>query len=199
VKNITCIVCNNKLPPRRSRFCSRICVEFHDSIKRRKNTLRLRLLLMPRKCISCGSMFQPNTERHTSCSKVCRDIIVSELKRKRRVEDRKNNVGNNIKGLGGTTGSGNRSRKVGKYSKSTVTNIPRRFVDSTTFTRADTEERIELQSKVEEYLANGGKILKYGAQPAIVDKDSMSTWGVSEIEEDKETEKYKIINAHNGN
>jgi len=189
----TCFVCNNELPPRRIRFCSNTCSEFNDSIKRKERTLRLSSLLKPRKCIGCGSMFQPKTERHACCGKVCWNILAAERAKIRRVENRAENDGKVPKG------AGNRSRKIGTYGKPTATNIPRTFVATATFTRADTRERLELQSKVEEYLANGGKILKFGDQPAITNNDSIATWEVSDTEEDTAIEKYRLINAHNGN
>ena len=52
---------------------------------------------------------------------------------------------------------------------------------------------------MEKYLANGGKILKFGDQPAITNNDSIATWEVSDTEEDTAIEKYRLINAHNGN
>jgi len=193
VKDGICSTCKNKLPPRKTRFCSSTCSEFNDSIKRKEKTLRLSALLRPRKCIGCGSMFQPKTERHACCGKVCWDILAAERAKVRRIENRAANDGKVPKG------AGNISRKIGRYGKPTATNIPRTFVATATFTRADTRERLELQSKVEEYLANGGKILKFGDQPAITNNDSISTWEVSDTEEDVAMEKYRLINAHDGN
>ena len=193
MKTKTCFICKNELPPRKTRFCSSTCSEFNDSIKRKEKTLRLSALLKPRKCISCGNIFQPKTGRHACCGKVCWDILAAERAKIRRIENRAANDGKVTKG------AGNRSRKIGTYGKPTATNIPRTFVATTTFTRADTRERLELQSKVEEYLANGGKILKFGAQPAVTTNDSISTWEVSNTEEDVAMEKYRLINAHDGN
>ena len=144
-------------------------------------------------------MFAPKTERHACCSRVCRNIFAIERAKKRRAEIKGEDTDKIIKGLGGTTGSGNRSRKIGKYGKPTAINIPKILVDTTTFTRADTEERVELQSKVEEYLASGGKIMKYGEQPAIRDDDSVTTWEISNEEQDVAIEKYRVLNAYNGN
>ena len=189
-----CFICKSELPPRRTRFCSGTCSEYHDSIKRKKKTLKLSSLLAPRKCISCGCMFLPKTERHASCGKVCRDILAIDRAKKRRAENRVQ-----IKGLGGTTGSGNRSRKIGKYGEPTAINIPKVLITTASFTRADTDERVELQSKVEEYLAKGGKIMKYGAQPAIKQEDSATTWEISSEEQDAAIEQYKVMNAYNGN
>ena len=199
MKAVNCFVCKNKLPPKRTRFCSSTCSEFNDSIKRKRKTLRLSALLVPKKCIGCGKMFKPKTERHASCSKGCWDIVVAERQRKRREENRKNNPELTVKGLGGTTGSGNRSSKIGKYGKPTVINIPKTLVDTATFTKADTDERIELQSMVEKYLAGGGKIMKYGAQPAIKEEDSITKWEISSEEQDTEIERYRVVNAYNGN
>lgn len=195
----TCFICKNELPSRRTRFCSSTCSEFHDSIKRREKTLRLNSLLTPRKCISCGNIFQPKTGRHACCGKVCWDILTAERQKTRRAEKRAELDSKIPKGLGGTTGSGNRSRKIGQYGQPTAINIAKTLVSTANFTRANTKERLELQSKVEEYLASGGKIMKYGAQPAITDDDSITTWEISSEEQDIAVEKYRVMNAFNGN
>ena len=189
----TCFICKKELPQRRTRFCSIACSEFNDSIKRKEKTLRLSTLLVPRECISCKEMYAPKTSRQKCCSKVCWDFIAAELQRKKRAERREKNGGEIVKG------AGNRSRKIGTYGKPTATKIPTRLVNTAAFTRADSEERVELQSKVEEYLASGGKIMKYGEQPAITDDDSLTKWEISSKEIDMATEKYKVLNAYNGN
>ena len=192
VKATTCAVCGDELPQRRTRFCSRMCAEFLAGTKQKRKTLKLSSLLAPRKCISCGEMFQPKTERHAACNKVCRDIVVAESMKKKRVDNRGH------KGLRGTKGSGNKHRRNGIY-KPIVINVSKTLSDTTTFTRANTKERVELQSKVEQYLANGGKIMKYGAQPAVKEEDSVTTWEISNEEEDIALERYRAINAYNGN
>ena len=189
----TCFVCKNELPPRRTRFCSSTCSEFNDSIKRKENTLRLSSLLTPRKCINCGDMFPPKTSRHSCCSTVCWDILAAERAKIKRIENRAKNAGKVVKG------AGNRSRKIGQYGQPTAINIPKTLVSTANFTRANTKERLELQSKVEEYLAGGGKIMKYGAQPAIKNDDSITTWEISSEEQDIAVEKYRVMNALNGN
>ena len=189
----TCFICKGELPKRRTRFCSGTCSDYHDSIKRKSKTLRLSSLLTPRKCINCGSMFPPKTSRHSCCSTVCWDILAAERAKIKRIENRAKNAGKVVKG------AGNRSRKIGQYGQPTAINIPKTLVDTATFTRADTVERVVLQSKVEEYLAGGGKIMKYGAQPAIKEEDSITTWEVSSEEQDVAIEKYRVVNAYNGN
>jgi predicted nucleic acid-binding Zn ribbon protein len=199
VKIKICIVCKSELPSRRTRFCSGTCSEFHDSFKRKRKSLRLSSLLTPRKCIGCSNMFQPKTDRHACCSKVCWDILTADRQKKRRAEKREELARKNPKGLGSTAGSGNRSRKIGTFGQPTAVNIPKTFVATAAFTNADTEERVELQSQVEEFLANGGKIMRYGAQPAITDADSITKWEISDEEQDVEIERYKGTNALNGN
>ncbi len=198
VKATTCTVCGDELPQRRTRFCSRMCADFLSGVKQKRKTLRLSSLLTPRKCIGCGEMFQPKTDRHRSCNKVCWDIVVAERMKKKRVKENRGHVDKPVKRLRGTSGSGNKHRKNGIYNP-IVINVSKILVDSTTFTRADTEERVELQSKVEQYLANGGKIMKYGDQPAVEEEDSVTTWEISAEEQDKAIEEYRLINAHNGN
>ena len=188
-----CFICKKDLPKRRTRFCSIACSEFNDSIKRKAKTLRLSSLLVPRECINCKEMYAPKTSRQKCCSRACSDFLAAELQRKKRAERREKNGGVAVRG------AGNRARKIGKYGQSIDIKIPTTLVNTAAFTRADSEERVELQSKVEEYLASGGKIMKYGEQPAITDDDSLTKWEVSSKEIDMATEKYKAINAYNGN
>ena len=189
----TCFICKGELPKRRTRFCSGTCSDYHDSIKRKSKTLRLSSLLTPRKCINCGDMYPPKTSRQKCCSTVCWDILAAERAKKRRIENRAKNAGEVVRG------AGNRARKIGQYGQATAVNISTKLVDTTTFTKADTVERIVLQSKVEEYLANGGKIMKYGDQPAITVSESITKWEISSEEQDLAIEKYKEMNAYNGN
>jgi len=189
----TCFICKGELPKRRTRFCSGTCSDYHDSIKRKSKTLRLSSLLTPRKCINCGDMYPPKTSRQKCCSTVCWDILAAERAKKRRIENRAKNAGEVVRG------AGNRARKIGQYGQATAVNITTKHVDTTTFTKADTVERIVLQSKVEEYLANGGKIMKYGDQPAITVSESITKWEISSEEQDLAIEKYKEMNAYNGN
>ena len=189
----TCFICKKVLPQRRTRFCSVTCSEFNDSIKRKAKTLRLSTLLVPRECISCKEMYAPKTSRQKCCSKVCWDFLAAELQRKKRAERREENAGKVVKG------AGNRSRKIGRYGQPTAINIPTRLTGTATFTRANTEERVKLQSQVEQYLANGGKIMKYGEQPAITTNDSITKWEISSEEQDIAVEKYRVMNALNGN
>ena len=189
----TCFICKSELPQRRTRFCSGTCSDYNDSIKRKNKTLRLSSLLTPRKCINCGDMYPPKTSRQKCCSTVCWDILAAERAKIKRIENRAKNAGKVVRG------AGNRSRKIGQYGQATAVNIPQTLVDTANFTRADTRERMELQSKVEEYLANGGKIMKYGDQPAITTSDSITKWEISSEEQDLAIEKYRVMNAYNGN
>jgi hypothetical protein len=138
-------------------------------------------------------MYPPKTSRQKCCSTVCWDILAAERAKKRRIENRAKNAGEVVRG------AGNRARKIGQYGQATAVNISTKLVDTTTFTKADTVERIVLQSKVEEYLANGGKIMKYGDQPAITVSESITKWEISSEEQDLAIEKYKEMNAYNGN
>lgn len=196
MKRTTCFICSSALPAGRTRFCSISCSEYHDSIRRKKNTLRLSTLLAPKKCIGCGKTFKPKTERHVSCSRVCRGIIVADRKKESRAA--KQRIRKVVKGLGTTEGSGNKERKNGHYKQIHI-NISKTLVDTAKFTKANTIERMELQSQVEEYLANGGKILKYSSQPAVINNDNIPKWEITEVEEEAAVEKYRELNADNGN
>lgn len=58
-----------------------------------------------------------------------------------------------------------------------------RIVTEAKFTRADSKERVEMQSAVEEYLKNGGKITKYGDQPAKIEVEGDIKWQIDRTEE----------------
>ena len=192
----TCFICKKDLPKRKTRFCSIACSEYNDVLKRKAITLRLSTLLEPRECINCKAMYPPKTSRQKCCSRACSNFLAAEYQKKKRAEARELTLRS-----GGEVvrGAGNRSRKIGQYAKPTAINIPKTLVGTAVFTRADTRERVDLQSKVEEYLANGGKIMKYGDQPAITISDSITKWEISSEEQDTATEKYRILNAYNGN
>ena len=53
------------------------------------------------------------------------------------------------------------------------------------FTKADTPERKEIQSAVEEYLKNGGKITRYNDQigKTLLELEGEVKWEVSEAEQ----------------
>jgi predicted nucleic acid-binding Zn ribbon protein len=195
VKRKNCFICSSDLPAGRTRFCSASCSDYHDSIRRKRNSLRLSTLLAPKKCAGCGKAFKPKTERHASCSRTCWDIVVATRRKERRAELRK--AGKVVKGLGTTEGSGNKARKNGHYKQIRI-NVSKTVVSTAKFTKADTRERMELQSKVEEYLANGGKILKYSSQPAVISEDNIPKWEITEVEEEIAVEKYRELNANNG-
>ena len=196
MKRTTCFICSRALPAGRTRFCSISCSDYHDSIRRKRNSLRLSTLLAPKSCAGCGKAFKPKTERHASCSRACWDIVVASRRKEKRAALRKS--GKIIKGLGTTEGSGNKERKNGHYKQIRI-NISKTLVDTAKFTKANTIERMELQSQVEEYLANGGKIIKYSSQPAVISDDNIPKWEITEVEEETAVEKYRGLNANNGN
>ena len=204
MKKAVCCVCSKELPRMRRKFCSDRCASYHES-KRKEYLVKysLRSLFKPKNCLQCGKEFKPKSDRHKFCSKNCCIIVLNERRRKRREKIRKLGISNTVwnkqtKGFLGTSGSGNKNRKIGQYGHAIELDIPRVAVNTASFTPSDTEERMELKSKVEEYLAKGGKIAKYGAQPAVKEEDSISKWEVSEEEEKIAVEDYKEIDVYNG-
>ena len=51
---------------------------------------------------------------------------------------------------------------------------------------------------MEEYLAKGGKITKYGAQPAVIQKDFIGKWEVTEKEQEEALDDYREVDVYNG-
>ena len=103
------------------------------------------------------------------------------------------------KGFQGTAGSGNRNRKIGQYGSVVAAKIPKIEVETANFTTPDTKERVELQAKVEEYLAKGGKITKYGAQVALIKEEVLPSWQVTEEEEQAAVDDYREVDVYHGN
>tara|TARA_B100001250_G_scaffold388604_1_gene386991 strand:+ start:1177 stop:1764 length:588 start_codon:yes stop_codon:yes gene_type:complete len=195
MKLTNCFVCEKELPQRRTKFCTDTCADFYESTRRKTRTfLKLRSLLKPRICICCGNTFQPKTDRHTACNLVCRGKVVADREKIKRIKARE------VAGTClGEYGRNQKEFRLPKYAPPLKVNIAERLVDTATFTRADTKERVELEAKVKEFLANGGKILKYGAQPAVEDEELVTKWDITEREEELELERYKDYNANNGN
>ena len=201
IKNTKCCVCNKELSSMRRKFCSESCSTYYEM--KRRESLNIRSLFGIKKCKYCGKEYQPKSERHVYCSKSCCDVVLSERRRKKRERHRKLGISSTVwnrqtKGFNGTSGSGNKYRKTGQYGHMIELCIPMVEVNTASFTPSDTEERIELRSKVEEYLANGGVISKYGAQPAVIQEENAGTWEVSEEEEKSAVDDYREVAVYNG-
>ena len=202
MKKKGCDVCGKDLPRRRTRFCSDTCANFSE-MERRQKRISLRLLLPKRDCLECGDEFQPKSERHIYCKKPCWAIATADKRKKKRLRHRELGIDATVwnkqtKTIFGTEGSGNKWRKNGRLGAMFQVNIPMALVDTASFTPSDTKERVELESKVQEYLSNGGKITKYGAQPSLVEEEMLPSWQVSEQEEQKALDDYKEPDVYNG-
>lgn len=185
----------------RRKFCTDTCATFYES-RRKKHLVKynLRALLKPRNCSLCGDEFMPHSDRNIYCSTTCCRTVLDTRRKKRREKFRKLGISNTVwnrqtKGVFGTSGSGNKHRKNGQYGHIIELDIPKVMIDTASFTPSDTEERIELKSKVEEYLANGGQISKYGAQPAVIQDETLPSWEVTEQEEQVAVESYREVEA----
>jgi len=206
MKKQGCVICGNDLPRMRRKFCTDTCAAFYES-RRKKHLVKynLRALLEPRNCSLCGEEFMPHSDRNIYCSATCCRTVLSQRRSKRREKIRRLGISNTVwnkqtKGFGKTSGSGNKCRKNGQYGHMIELDIPKVTVETASFTPSDTEERVELKSKVEEYLANGGKIAKYGAQPAVIQEEALPSWQVTEQEEQVEVESYREVevDVYNG-
>ena len=203
MKRTGCVVCGRDLPSRRTKFCADTCAAFFE-FKRREKRISLRSLFKPRACLNCGDEFQPKSERHVYCTKVCWGIITADRRKKKRERHKDLGISNTVwnqqtKGFRGTAGSGNRNRKIGQYGSVVAAKIPKIEVETANFTTPDTKERVELQAKVEEYLAKGGKITKYGAQVAIIKEEVLPSWQVTEEEEQSAVDDYREVDVYHGN
>lgn len=201
IKNTKCCVCNKNLSSMRRKFCSEACSIYFE-MKRREG-LNIRSLFGVKECKYCGNKFQPKSERHVYCSKSCCDVVLSERRKKKRERHKELGIASTVwnrqtKGFNRTSGSGNKFRKTGQYGHMIGLAIPKVLVNTASFTPSDTEERVELKSKVEEYLANGGKIVKYGAQAAVIQEENAGTWEVSEEEEQTAVDDYREVDVYNG-
>ena len=201
IKNTKCCVCNKKLSSIKRKFCSQTCSIYFEM--KRKEALNIRSLFGIKECKYCGQKFQPISERHVYCSKSCCDVVLADRRKKKRERYRHLGISSTVwnrqtKGFNGTSGSGNKFRKQGQYGHMIGLAIPQATVDTASFTPSDTEERVELRSKVEEYLAKGGKITKYGAQPAVIQKDLIGKWEVTEKEQEEALDDYREVDVYNG-
>lgn len=202
MKRKGCAVCGNELPRRRTKFCSMSCATYYE-MKRREKRLSLRSLLPTRVCVYCGDKFEPKSERHIYCKKTCWGIVTANKRKKKRERHKALGIDNTVwnrqtKTIFGTAGSGNKWRKTGQCGHKIEIKIPVALVNTASFTPSDTEERVELRTKVEEYLENGGKITKYGAQPSLIQEEILPSWQVSEHEEQEAVDDYREENVFNG-
>ena len=202
MKRKGCTVCGKDLPRRRTKFCSMSCATFFE-MKRRERRVSLRSLLSTRVCVQCGDTFQPKSERHIYCKKTCWGIATADTRKKKRLRHRELGIDATVwnrqtKTIFGTEGSGNKWRKNGQLEASFKVNIPMALVDTASFTPSNTKERVELRSKVEEYLEKGGKITKYGAQPSLIQEEILPSWQVSEQGEHEALEDYKEPDVYTG-
>lgn len=163
----TCSVCKRELPVNRQRFCSDICSYFHrnETAKRRRSLLKLERI----NCNTCGINFDPKTTRQRYCSKQC--WLVEQVKRrdaKRRLTPKQPKVRCSAERF-----QPNWNSPVFGESK----------VKEAEFTKADSKERVEMQSAVEEYLKNGGVITRYGDQAAKIEVEGEIKWSIEKSEE----------------
>ena len=163
----TCFVCDRELPSHRQRFCTDRCSYIHrvDHAKKRRKKLQLD----PINCFTCGEQLIPKTTRQMYCSKHC--WTVEQIKRR----DAK-------RMLLPDKGKIKRSKRFTSANWGTVV-FNERTVTEAKFTKADSKERVDIQSAVERYLSNGGKITKYGDQPAKIEIEGEIKWQIDKTEE----------------
>jgi len=162
----TCFVCKEKVPLHRQRFCSEACSYYHriQTAKRRRSRLKLESI----NCSTCKVSFDPKTTRQKYCSKHC--WTIEQIKRrnvKRKINPKQPKEG--------------RSRRFEATWRSPA--FGEKKVTIAEHTKADSKERMEIQSAVEEYLKNGGEITKYGDQLAKIDVEGDIRWHLDESEE----------------
>ena len=165
----TCTVCTKKLPGHRQRFCSDRCAKEHRlAVSKRR---RKRLQLDPIDCKTCGGSFIPISIKHKFCSKECWTVVQIQ----RRDEKRKLNAK--------LPKERDAAKRFYPIWKSPV--FGETIVTHAKFTKADTPERKEIQSAVEEYLKNGGKITRYNDQigKTLLELEGEVKWEVSEAEQ----------------
>ena len=172
-----CAVCSTDLPPRRSRFCTNTCSRQHG-IDRAKD-IRARFKLTKKKCEFCGDKFQPKVAKHKYCSHACWYDFNAE----RLAEKRKEIAAKKPKTIG--------RRNFKRQHLLHIEGVKPICVRETQFTRATTPERVQLQSAVEQYLADGGLIKRYVIQPVYNTEEDVLHWGITERDEDEITERYK--------
>ena len=177
INRAKCAVCKKILPPRRSRFCTNTCSR-QFGIDRAK-TVRAKFKLTKKKCAMCGDKFQPKIDNHRFCTHACwYDFNTERLAEKRRLaalNKPKTDKGYNFK----------------RQHVLHIEGVKPILVSETKFTRATTPEREQLQSAVEDYLADGGLIKRYVIQPVYDPDDNVLQWGITEKEEEEITGRYK--------
>ena len=172
-----CANCNKGLPPRRSRFCTNTCSRQYGIDRAKK--IRAKYKLQKKKCGSCGEIFQPKVAKHVFCSIPCwTDFNAEKIAEKRKEAAAKSSK---------TKPRLNFKRQHLLH----IEGVKPICVRETEFTKATTPERVQLQSAVEQYLADGGLIKRYVIQPVYNTEDDVLHWGITERDEDEITERYK--------
>jgi predicted nucleic acid-binding Zn ribbon protein len=162
----TCFVCKERLPLHRQRFCSEACSYYHtiETAKRRRRKLKLD----PINCSICGKTLIPKTTRQRYCNHNCwtvEQIRRRDIKRKLIPKEPKERRAKRFEATWCSPAFGERKVKIAEH------------------TRADSKERMEIQSAVEEYLKNGGEITRYGDQVAKIEVEGEIKWQIDRSEE----------------
>ena len=172
-----CAHCNKGLPLRRSRFCTNTCSRQYGIDRAKK--IRAKYKLQKKKCGSCGEIFQPKVAKHVFCSIPCwTDFNAEKIAEKRKeaaAKKPKTTKGYNFK----------------RQHLLHIEGVKPIFVRDAEFTKATTVERVQLQTAVEKYLADGGVIKKYVLQPVYDTEENDLHWGITEKEEEEITGRYK--------
>ena len=119
MKRTGCVVCGRDLPSRRTKFCADTCAAFFE-FKRSEKRISLRSLFKPRACLNCGDEFQPKSERHVYCTKVCWGIITADRRKKKRERHKDLGISNTVwkdslnKSKGNKNGNDQTTRTVNK-------------------------------------------------------------------------------------
>ena len=162
----TCFVCKEELPLHRQRFCSEAC-SYYNTIQKAKER-RKKLELDSINCYTCRKTLIPKTTRQRYCSHHCwtvEQIKRRDIKRKLIPKEPKERRAKRFDANWCSPAFGERKVTIAEHTK------------------ADSKERMEIQSAVEEYLKNGGKITKYGDQLAKINVEGDIRWHLDESEE----------------
>ena len=172
-----CAHCNKGLPLRRSRFCTNTCSRQYGIDRAKK--IRAKYKLQKKKCGSCGEIFQPKVAKHVFCSIECwTDFNAEKIAQKRKEAAAKSSK---------TKPRLNFKRQHLLH----IEGVKPILVKDAEFTKATTVERVQLQTAVEKYLADGGLIKKYVLQPVYDNDQNTLHWGITEKEEEEITGRYK--------
>ncbi len=176
-----CACCGGYLPKKRSRYCSDSC-SYYNKIEQAK-TKRESYALAAIKCLSCKTSFVPKTTRQRYCDNLC---WLAEQKRRR--SERRLLFAKEPK-----------LRPAERFSPGWQSPaFGERKVTYAEFTTANSQERAELQSAVEDYLNKGGEITKYGDQVATLAVEGETQWNLPESEAKKiQAELTKIWGVDN--